>query len=185
MIWYMDWEFSFLYALQELHGPVLDKIMIFITTLGNSAIYNIGIVFGLICLIPKKTRRMGFQVLISMLCSVIIGNFLLKNLVARVRPCDIDTAVSLIIPHPGEWSFPSGHAMHNMAAAVAIFLNNKKIGIPAILLAVMIGLSRLYHFVHFPTDVLAGFAFAVIVAVLVDIVFRKVKENMDKKKQTA
>lgn len=177
----MEWEFSILYALQGLHCPWLDSVMTFITNLGNSAVYNIWILAGVICLFPKKYRKMGLQILISMLCTFLIGNLLLKNVIARIRPCDIDTAVALLIPHPGEFSFPSGHAMNSMVAAIAIFLNNKKIGIPAIVIAALIGLSRLYHFVHFPTDVLGGFAIAIIVALLVNYVFKKIIE----KKQAA
>lgn len=119
--------------------------------------------------------------LISMLVTFIIGNLILKNAFARTRPCDIDTAVALLIPHPGEFSFPSGHSMNGMTAAVTIFLNNKKIGIPAILLAVIIGFSRLYHFVHFPTDVLAGFAIGMLAALIVDYIFKQIQ----KKKQVA
>ena len=72
----MQWEFSFLYALQELHNPVLDKIMIFITTLGDEGLFWIGI--GIVCLVIKKHRRMGLQVLLSMLVTFIVGNLILK-----------------------------------------------------------------------------------------------------------
>lgn len=181
MVWYLDWEFPFLYALQELHCPWLDSFMTFVTNLGNGGIINLWIITGIILLFPKKTRKMGLQVLFSMLFTFIIGNLILKNAFARTRPCDIDTAIALLIPHPSEFSFPSGHSMNGMTAAVALFLNNKKIGIPAIILALVIGFSRLYHFVHFPTDVLAGFAVGIVVALLVHYAFRKFL----KKKQTA
>ena len=182
MIWYMDWEFSLLYALQDIHAPWLDKVMTFITTLGNSAVYNIWILFGIVCLFLKKQRKMGLQVLLSMLFTFLLGNLVIKNLVARVRPCDIDTAIALLIPHPGEWSFPSGHSMNSMIAAIAIFLNNKKIGIPAIILAALIGLSRLYHFVHFPTDVLGGFVIAVVAALFINYIFNIVTKKLQEKK---
>lgn len=181
MIWYMDWEFPLLYALQELHCEWLDAVMTFLTKLGNGSIINLWIIIAIVCLFPKKTRKTGFQMLISMLVTFIIGNLILKNAFARTRPCDIDTAVALLIPHPGEFSFPSGHSMNGMTAAVTIFLNNKKIGIPAILLAVIIGFSRLYHFVHFPTDVLAGFAIGMLAALIVDYIFKQIQ----KKKQVA
>lgn len=168
----MSWEFSILYALQEIHNPILDKIMLFITSLGDDGIFWIAI--GVICLFFKKYRKMGLQLLLSMLCTFILGNLILKNIFARPRPCDIDAAVTLLISRPHGHSFPSGHSINSMVAAVALFLNNKKIGIPAIIVATLIGFSRLYLFVHFPTDVLGGFAIAILVAIAVDYGIRKV-----------
>ena len=167
----MEWEFSILYALQEIHNPVLDKIMLFITSLGDDGWFWLAI--GVICLVFKKHRKMGLQLLLSMLCTFILGNLIIKNLVARPRPCDIDTAVTLLLSRPHGHSFPSGHSINSMVAAVALFLNNKKIGVPAVIIATLIGFTRLYLFVHFPTDVLAGFAIAILVAIGVDWAFRE------------
>lgn len=175
----MNWEFSILYALQEIHNPVLDKIMLCITSLGDDGILWLAI--GIICLFFKKHRKMGAQLLLSMLCTYILGNMILKNIVARPRPCDIDTAVTLLLSRPHGYSFPSGHSINSMVAAVALFLNNKKIGIPAIIIATLIGFSRLYLFVHFPTDVLGGFVIAILVAIAVDFGFRKIAISRMKK----
>ena len=169
----MNWEFSILYALQEIHNPVLDEIMLFITSLGDVGWFWIAT--GVICLCFKKYRKMGFQLLLSMLCTLILGNVILKNVFARPRPCDIDTAVQLLISRPHGHSFPSGHSINSMAAAVAIFLNNKKLGIPALIIATLIGFSRLYLFVHFPTDVVVGFAIAALVAIGVDYALREIQ----------
>lgn len=167
----MSWEFSILYALQEIHNPILDKIMVSISALGDDGILWIAI--GVICLFMKKHRKMGLQLLLSMLCTFIIGNLILKNVFARPRPCDIDTAVAMLISRPHGHSFPSGHSINSMVAAVALFLNNKKIGIPAVIIATLIGFSRMYLFVHFPTDVLGGFIIAILVAIAVDYGFQK------------
>lgn len=174
----MNWEFSILYAIQNIHNPILDKIMIFISALGNDGIFWIAI--GVVCLFMKKHRKMGLQVLITMLCTFIIGNLILKNVFARPRPCDIDTTIEMLISRPHGHSFPSGHSMNGMTAAVALFLNNKKIGIPALVLASVIGFSRMYLFVHFPTDVLGGFAVGLIVAIVVDWAFKKVQQRKAK-----
>lgn len=177
----MDWEFSILYALQEIHSPVLDKIMLFITWLGDAGWFWLAI--GAVCLVFKKHRKMGLQLFVSMLCTLIIGNVIIKNLVGRLRPCDIDPAVTLLLSRPHGHSFPSGHSINSMAAAVALFLNNKKIGIPAIIIATLIGFSRLYLFVHFPTDVVVGFAIAILVAIGVDWGFRQLQIKLAKEKQ--
>ena len=177
----MQWEFNILYALQELHSPIMDKIMIFITQLGDDGLFWIGI--GIVCLVMKKHRRMGLQVLMSMLFTFIIGNLILKNLFARQRPCAIDPSIELIIPYPSEFSFPSGHTMNGVTAAMALFLNNKKIGIPALMIAALIAFSRMYHFVHFPTDILGGFCVGFTVAIIVNYVIDKVQEKRAAKKE--
>ena len=169
----MEWEFSILYALQEIHNPVLDKIMLFITSLGDDGLLWIAI--GVICLFFKKHRRMGLHLLLSMLCTYILGNLIIKNVVARPRPCDIDATVTLLLSRPHGYSFPSGHSINSMSAAFALFLNNKKVGIPAVIVATLIGFSRMYLFVHFPTDVLVGFVLAILVAIAVDYAVRKVQ----------
>lgn len=83
-------------------------------------------------------------------------NVILKPFVARIRPCDINLSVELFIPHPKGFSFPSGHTGASFAAASALFFNRKRLGILALILAALIGFSRLYLYVHYPTDVLAG-----------------------------
>lgn len=175
MEWYLDWEFPFLYWLQGLHHPVLDAIMTFVTTLGDSGAFWIGV--GIVCLVLKKHRKMGLQVLLTMLVTFIIGNLILKNLFHRSRPCAIDPTVELLVPYPSEYSFPSGHTMNGFAAAFALFFNDKRWGIPALLLAGMIAFSRMYHFVHFPTDIIAGFCVGFASAILMNYVFDKVQER--------
>ncbi|MBE5887799.1 MAG: phosphatase PAP2 family protein [Lachnospiraceae bacterium] len=187
MEWYLDWEFPFLYWLQSLHNPILDQIMIFITTLGDDGLFWIGI--GIVCLVLKKHRREGLQVLLTMLVTFIVGNLILKNLFHRTRPFNCEDSLldvtALIIDEPGEFSFPSGHTMNGFAAAFALFFNNKKLGIPALILAGLIAFSRMYHFVHFPTDILAGFCVGFGAAIMMNYIFDKVQAKMAEKKLQA
>lgn len=155
-------EFAILDALQKIHTPVLDTIMTFITSLGNSGI--IWILAGVILLCIPKYRRGGVLVLLALILNLILGNLILKNLVARQRPCWINETVQLLIAVPRDYSFPSGHTMSGFAAATAIWLTDKKLGIPAFILAALIGFSRLYLYVHFPTDVLGGAVLGIMVA---------------------
>lgn len=104
---------------------------------------------------------------ISMAITFIIGNLILKNLIARQRPCWLDTQIALLIKSPKDYSFPSGHSMNGFAASIALLCNDKKLGIPAVILASLIAFSRLYHFVHFPTDVMVGILISTTVAILV------------------
>ena len=96
----MKWEFDILYALQKIHQPVLDHIMTGLSTIGNAGIF--WIVLGLALCIPKKYRKIGIQMVISMAITFIIGNLILKNLIARPRPCWLDTQT---IPPPNSSSW--------------------------------------------------------------------------------
>lgn len=153
-MFYFQWEFSLLDGLQNLHGSVLDSIMTAITFLGNAGIFWIFAGIGM--LFFKKTRKCGITVLIALLFSLLVCNLALKNLVARQRPCWIRPDIPLLITNPSDFSFPSGHSQASFAAATAIFQNHKKLGIGAFVLAGLIAFSRLYLYVHFPTDVFVG-----------------------------
>ena len=91
-------EFEILYAINKLHNPMLDIIMVAITTLGDAGIFWIILAIVLICI--KKTRRCGILMLLSMIAGLIVGNGVLKNVIARARPSWIDTSIPLIIPNP-------------------------------------------------------------------------------------
>lgn len=169
-------EFQILYALQELHIPLLNRIMIFITKLGDEGIF--WIVVAVLLLLFKKTRKCGLTILVSMAVCYLLGNMFLKNVIARPRPCSIAPSVPLLIPTPGEYSFPSGHTLHGFTAATAIFLHYKKPGIAALILAALIAFSRMYLFVHFPTDILAGMILGIGVAVFVYMLIMKRNKNL-------
>lgn len=161
----MEWEFQLLYALQTIHHPVLDFLMVFLSALGNAGILWIAVT--LVMLFIKKYRNTGWQMAIAMAVVFVVGNLVLKNLVARDRPCWIDPNVMLLVPSPHDFSFPSGHSMNSFTAATVLFLNDRRLGIPALALASLIAFSRLYNFVHFPTDVLAGILIGTVVGILV------------------
>lgn len=169
----MNWEFDWLYALQQIHNPVLDKIMVALSTIGNAGI--LWIVLAVLLLIMKKTRRCGAQMALAMLLTFIIGNLVLKNMISRDRPCWIDPTVVLLVKNPTDFSFPSGHSMNGFTAAVTILFYDKRWGIAAIILASLVAFSRLYNFVHFPTDVFAGVVIGTVVACLVNLLFMRMQ----------
>ncbi len=162
----MAWEFEWLYALQDIHNPILDKIMVVVSTIGNAGIF--WILVGLLLLIPKRYRKGGLQMLMAMALAFIVGNLILKNVIARERPCWIDPSVALLVASPSDYSFPSGHSMNGFAGAVSLLCIDRRLGIPAVVLAAVIAFSRLYLFVHFPTDVLVGTAIGIGAALLVN-----------------
>ncbi len=153
-------ELNFLLAIQELRQPFFDLFFSNITVLGNAGIFWLGC--GCFMLCSKKYRRHGILLLLSMLICLVVGNLFLKNMVQRPRPCWVMPEVLLLITSPADYSFPSGHTMHSFAAATAIYFANRKWGIIALFLASLIAFSRMYLFVHYPTDVLAGLLIGVI-----------------------
>lgn len=170
----MSWEFDFLYALQKMHGPVWDSIMVFLSALGNAGFFWIGV--GVLLCIFTKYRKCGIQMLVSMAIAFVLGNLILKNLIARERPCWLDSQVPLLLESPKDYSFPSGHSLNGFTAATTLLFFDRRLGISAVILASLIAFSRLYLFVHFPTDVFVGIVMGIVIATAVDCVF-KMKER--------
>lgn len=155
-------ETRILMALQELHTPVLDFVFTHITMLGDGGIFWIST--GVLLACSKKYRRQGLLLLLCLLAGFLIGNVCLKNLVQRSRPCWVYPEVPLLVREPRDFSFPSAHSMVGFAGASALWLTDRRFGAAAIVLAAFIAFSRLYLFVHWPTDVLAGTVFGIAVA---------------------
>jgi len=133
---------------------------------------------AILLLFIKKYRKVGLMVGASLLGSLVFNNMLVKNLVARPRPYRMMEALTILVPEPGEFSFPSGHTSSSFAAGVVLYLMlPKKYGIPAMILAFLIGISRLYVGVHYPTDVLGGMVMGTLIAVAVV----KITELIEKK----
>ncbi len=151
----MTFDFMILDAIQTyLRSDFLDVFMPFATKLGNGGI--LWVLCSLALFLFPKTRKAGAAMAVSLILEVICCNLLLKPLVARIRPYDVNTAVELLIRPPVDYSFPSGHTCASFAAASALFFCRNRGWITAFVAAVLIAFSRLYLYVHYPTDVLAG-----------------------------
>ena len=168
-------EMSILHAIQNIHSSLLDSIMIFITSLGNAGV--IWIAIAIIFLFTKKYRRCGIAMALALLLSFIFGNVILKNIFERPRPSWVDSSVTLLIKNPTDYSFPSGHSFVSFAGAAAIFMYHKKEGVAALILAALIAFSRLYLFVHYPSDVILGSLFGVIAAIISAMIVNKFISN--------
>ena len=149
----LDWKI--------LHGirafltcPLLDTLMPKITMLGNSGAVWILAAGRLLC--TKKYRKYGLLLLAGLSMGVLVGNVFLKYLIARPRPCWLDQSVPLLIAVPHDYSFPSGHTLASVIGATILTAADRRFGIVAIPLAILIAFSRLYLYVHFPSDILGA-----------------------------
>jgi len=149
----------------------LDKIMPLITKLGNVGIFWIALACFFILI--KKYRKIGIMLFISIFLCALTGNIILKPLVKRIRPFDLVHFTQLLISAPKDFSFPSGHTMASFASATVIISQNKKWGMYAFILAFLIGFSRLYLFVHFPSDVIMGAVIGCILGIISVKLFNK------------
>ena len=148
-------EIHILDMIQNLRTPIGDVVVPLITRLGDAGI--IWIILTVLLLIIPKTRKTGVIMMAALLVDVLLCNVLIKNLVARTRPFDVNTTVQLLVAKPQDYSFPSGHTAASFASVTALYLaGEKKLWKIALVLAVLIAFSRLYLYVHYPTDVLGG-----------------------------
>lgn len=147
----------------------LDWFMPIITKLGDAGIFWIAV--AIVLLVFKKTRKTGAMVGLALLLGLFIGNLTLKPLIGRIRPYDFheitfNEPIKLLIDAEHSMSFPSGHTLASFESATVLLINDKRLGIPAVVLASIIALSRLYLYVHYPTDVLGGLILGIIIGIL-------------------
>lgn len=145
----LDWIYT------HCHNAFLDTLMPIITWLGDKGL--LWIILGLGILIFQKGKRdTGFRVLLALLFGLLICNVLLKNAVGRIRPFALNDAVHLLVTPPGDPSFPSGHTTAAFAAVTVLIRDHWKGRWIVLAAAILVAISRLYLYVHFPTDVLCG-----------------------------
>lgn len=139
--------------------PFLDGVMPLVTLLGDGGIFWIAVAVAL--LFFPKYRKVGLGMGAALLIGLLVCNVTLKPLVARIRPYDYQLehfgrTIQLLIATPHDFSFPSGHTLASFEAATVLCIHSKKAGIPALILASLIAVSRMYLYVHYPTDVLVS-----------------------------
>lgn len=150
----LDIDFAILdFIRQYITCPFLDALAPIVTSLGNGG--SFWILLTVIFLLLPKTRKCGIAMALALLLDVLLCNAILKPLIARPRPFSLRD-ISLIVKMPTDHSFPSGHAAASFAAAGAMAFMKNRGRIPALILASLIALSRLYLYVHYPSDVLGG-----------------------------
>ena len=143
----------------NLKSDLLDTVMPIITLFGDGGVFWIAI--AVLLLFFRKTRKIGLGMGFALLLGLVVCNITLKPLVGRIRPYDLQENLGVTIPlltdRMHDYSFPSGHTIASFEASTVLLKNNKLMGIPAVILAFLIAFSRLYLYVHYPTDVIFSF----------------------------
>ena len=171
---------ALLFIQEYIRFPFLNAVMVFFSAIGNLGL--LWIALGLALLIPKRTRRGGFDMLIWLAVAYIVNDLIIKELVARTRPYDAIESLNILVSPLSSYSFPSGHANSSFAAALALTLAFGRKGAWAYIPAALIAFSRCYVGVHYPSDVLAGMLVGTLVAFAVYKLLKKyVKTDLIKK----
>ena len=174
-------EFSFLYAIPR--TEVLDSFFLGLTRVAGSY-GQLWLIIAALLLIFKGTRRAGISVVIAYMAVYLLGHIILKQLISRPRPCQIDQAFALLVARPSSSSFPSTHSAWAFGAATAIFMRHRKLGSAAYAVAALIAFSRMYMFLHFPTDVLFGAALGIALGVLAHWITKALWKKLDRGEST-
>ena len=175
-------EFSFLYAIPR--TAVLDSFFLAVTNIAGSY-GQLWVIVAAALLIFKKARKAGVALLLAYAMVFLVGQYGLKNLISRPRPCQIDLDFALLVDRPSSSSFPSTHSAWAFGAATAIFMRHKKLGAAAIIAAALIAVSRMYLFLHFPTDVLAGIVLGIALGALAHWITGRIWKMADKGNKAA
>lgn len=173
-------DYSLLIQLHNMTGnSFLDTVMPYVSGLGNLG--AVWILITLMLLASKKYRSIGIMCIAALLLTTIIGEVILKHLIARPRPFVQYPSIHPLISEPSSFSFPSGHTGSSFAAAVVIARNLKKAALPALILAAAIAFSRLYVMVHYPSDILAGIILGTACAILAQLLYKKYSAGKEMK----
>ena len=139
---------------QKICRKSLDPIMKTATYMGTAGM--VWLAAGCAMMATKKHRKAGFVLCAALFIDVVGNNLVVKNVTGRPRPCDIDKSVELKIKRPVGSSMPSGHTLTSVTAATILLQENPLFGLAAVPTAALISFSRMYLFVHYPSDVMAG-----------------------------
>jgi undecaprenyl-diphosphatase len=148
----------------NLHSAVLDSIMLAVSWISNGG--AVWIAAALLLILTKKYRITGFAILVALALGAVIGDLILKPLVGRIRPFYLHEEIQLLITGLTDFSFPSGHTASSFASATVLYMYNRRWGIFGFALAAVIAFSRLYFYVHYPTDIIGGMILGLISAMI-------------------
>lgn len=158
-----QWEKRMILRLNSSDHPVVDKLMLWATRMGNGGLVWIAV--GLI-MMGTGRRLEGLMLLLALTLTAFLINLVVKPMFTRKRPYEILETVRTMVNPPFGSSFPSGHAASSFAAASMLWFFNMPFRYFALALALLIAVSRVYLMVHFPSDVLVGVVSGIVISYL-------------------
>ncbi|MBQ8208631.1 MAG: phosphatase PAP2 family protein [Clostridia bacterium] len=178
-----NFEIPILDAIQSIRCGFLDALLPVITAFAD---HGIGwIIVAAVLLFFKKTRKTGLMAGVALIIGLLVVNMTMKPLFARIRPYEVNEAIKafLLVEPLADFSFPSGHTLASFEVATVLMIRDRKFGIPALILAFVIAFSRLYLYVHYPTDVIVGLLLGVLFGFLGVLIVNKTADLIDKKRK--
>lgn len=175
-----NFDFLLLNGIQDIFRcNFLDTVIPILTHLGHGVIWTI---LGWFLIFTKKYRFNGISIITALTVTVIISEFIIKPIFLRERPYMLNPEITLLIPEPSGTSFPSSHTSTSFASALQFFRINKKAGIAAIIFAAIVAFTRLYLYVHFPTDILGGIILGVCMGVAVIFISEAIRKKLEERR---
>ena len=170
----------------NLQSGFMDTAMPIITIFGDGGIFWIA--WSVLLLLFPKTRKIGLGMGFALILGLLVCNVTLKPMIARPRPYDFQLSefgkvITLLVDAQHDFSFPSGHTIASFEASVVLLKNSKKMGIPAFILAILIAFSRMYLYVHYPTDVIVSIVLGTLFAFIGDAIAAKVAPKLAPRKR--
>ena len=168
----------------HLQSGLMDTIMPIITMFGDAGIF--WMIWATLLLFFPKTRRTGLGMWFAMAMGLLICNIIMKPAIGRMRPYDYQIDIlgktwndlliggKLLVETPHDFSFPSGHTIASFEASTVLLLNSKLMGIPAVILAILIAFSRMYLYVHYPTDVIFSVFAGILFGIIGNLIAKKI-----------
>jgi len=176
----------------NLQSSLLDTIMPIITLFGDAGIF--WMVCATLLLFTRKHRRTGLGMWFAMAMGLLICNIIMKPAIGRIRPYDFQIQElgktwndlllggKLLVETPHDFSFPSGHTIASFEASTVLLINSKLMGIPAVILAILIAFSRMYLYVHYPTDVIFSVFAGILFGILGNLIAKRIPLPKSRKK---
>ena len=167
------WGLDFIEAVQRMGSPTMDAFFRCITLLGDELFFLLLLPFFLWCVDFPMGIRLGCYVLLSQYVNIVA-----KDLFRLPRPAYYRPELARV--EQGGYGLPSGHAQTTMTlwGSVAVWAGKAWVRVAAAVLILMVGFSRIYLGVHFPTDVLAGWGIGAVLLALFFAVTPAVEERL-------